>query len=160
MFTKTSLIIESDNPYHTTQQELQQFKKKQFKQMKAITLIVLLLISINSIFAQRLKIELFNKTGYNLDSVSMGSEGLAKIKKDSSVTIHGIKEISTLGGLPIGIANGRIYEKKRDTRFMGMCGTGNKTVRKGHLQFDIIMVDGENGYRLLYRSHKKIKTQK
>lgn len=145
---------------HTTQQKLQQLKNKQFKQMKAITLLILLLININSVFSQHLKIELFNKTGYNLDSVSMGNEGFAKIKKDSSVTIHGIKEISTLGGLPIGTANGRIYEKKRDTRFIGICGTGNKTVRKGRLQFDIIMVDGENGYRLLYRSHKKIKAQK
>ena len=128
--------------------------------MKAITFLVLLLISFHSSYAQHLKIELFNKTGYNLDSVSMGIEGYAKIKKDSSFTIHSIKEISLLGGLPIGTANGRIYEKKRDTRFMGICGTGNKTVRKGHLQFDIIMVDGENGYRLLYRSHTKIKAQK
>ena len=128
--------------------------------MKKITLLVLVLISFNSMFAQDLKIELFNKTGYNLDSVFMGNEGFAKIKKDSSVTIHNIKEISLLGGLPIGTANGRIYEKKRDTRLLGICGTGNKTVRKGHLQFDIIMVDGENGYRLLYRSHKKNKSTK
>ncbi len=128
--------------------------------MKTVTLIFFLLIGFKSGFSQHLKIELFNKTGYDLDSVSMGNEGFEKIKKDSSAVIHNCKELSIMGGLPIGTANGKIHEKKCDRRFVGICGTGNKTVRKGHFQFDIIMVDGENGYRLFYRSHKKIKTQK
>lgn len=125
------------------------------------TVLFFFLLSVSQIsFGQHLKIELFNKTGYNLDSVSIGNEGFVKLKKDSSVVIHGIKEISMMGGLPIGTANGKIYEKKRDARFLGICGTGNKSVRKGYFKFDIIMVDGENGYRLFYQSHKKKKTLK
>lgn len=125
--------------------------------MKTILLFFFLLIGSKFSFAQHLKIELFNKTGYDLDSVSMGNEGFVKIKKDSSAVIHSCKTLSMMGGLPIGTANGRINEKKHDKRFIGICGTGNKTVRKGYFQFDIIMVDGENGYRLFYQSHKKVK---
>ena len=122
------------------------------------TLLLFFVLSVSKIsFGQHLKIELFNKTGYNLDSVSIGTEGIVKIKKDSSAVIHGCKDLSMMGGLPIGNANGKIYEKKRDTRFIGICGTGNKSVHKGHFQFDIIMVDSENGYRLFYQSHKKVK---
>jgi hypothetical protein len=128
--------------------------------MKTILLFFFLLMGSKFSFGQHLKIELFNKTGYDLDSVSIGNEGFVKIKKDSSVVIHGCKDLSMMGGLPIGNANGKIYEKKRDTRFLGICGTGNKRVRKGHFQFDIIMVDGENGYRLFYQTHKKSKTIK
>jgi len=125
------------------------------------TILFFFLLSVSQIsFGQHLKIELFNKTGYNLDSVSIGNEGFVTIKKDSSAVIHGIKEISMMGALPIGNANGKIYEKKRDARFLGICGTGNKSVRKGYFKFDIIMVDGENGYRLFYQSHKKKKTLK
>jgi len=122
------------------------------------TLLLFFSLSVSQIsFGQHLKIELFNKTGYDLDSVSIGNEGFVKIKKDSSAVIHGCKDLSMMGGLPIGTANGRIHEKKHDKRFIGICGTGNKTVRKGYFQFDIIMVDGENGYRLFYQSHKKVK---
>jgi len=101
---------------------------------------------------------LFNKTGYDLDSVSIGRENIVKIKKDSSVIIRDCKAISMMGGLPIGMANGRINEKKHDSRLIGLCGTGNKTVKKGRYKFDIIMVDGENGYRLFYQKHQKNKT--
>ena len=125
------------------------------------TILFFFLLSVSQIsFGQHLKIELFNKTGYNLDSVSIGNEGFVKIKKDSSAVIYGIKEISMMGALPIGTANGKIYEKKRDARFLGICGTGNKSVHKGYFKFDIIMVDGENGYRLFYQSHKKKKKLK
>ncbi len=125
--------------------------------MKTLLFFFFLLSVSQMSFGQHLKIELFNKTGYDLDSVSIGNEGFVKIKKDSSVVIRNCKEIAMMGGLPIGTANGKIYEKKRDARFIGICGTGNKRVRKGYFKFDIIMVDGENGYRLFYQSHKKVK---
>ena len=128
--------------------------------MKTITFLFLLVMGSEFIFGQHLKIELFNKSGFDLDSVSIGNEGFVKIKKDSSIVIRGCKEISMMGGLPIGTANGRIYEKKRDTRFIGICGTGNNRVHKGYFKFDIIMIDGENGYRLFYQAHKKSKTIK
>lgn len=123
--------------------------------MKNFTLLFFLVMCSKFSFGQHLKIELFNKTGYDLDSVSIGNEGFVKIKKDSSAVIRGCKELSMMGGLPIGTANGRIYSKKRDARFIGICGTGNKRVHKGYLKFDIVVVDGENGYRLFYQSHKK-----
>lgn len=123
--------------------------------MKNFTLLFFLVMCSKFSFGQHLKIELFNKTGYDLDSVSIGNEGFVKIKKDSSAFIRGCKELSMMGGLPIGTANGRIYSKKRDARFIGICGTGNKRVHKGYLKFDIVVVDGENGYRLFYQSHKK-----
>ena len=125
------------------------------------TLLFFFLLSVSQIsLGQHLKIELFNKTGYDLDSVSIGNEGYVKIKKDSSVVIHSCKELAMMGNLPVGTANGKIYEKKRDVRFIGICGTGNKRVHKGHFQFDVIMVDSDNGYRLFYQTHKKSKTVK
>lgn len=128
--------------------------------MNSIKLLFFLLIVSQISFGQHLKIELFNKTGYDLDSISIGTASFIKIKKDSSVIINNCKEITMMGDLPIGTVNGRINEKVHDKRFIGICGTGNKTVHKGHYQFNIIMIDGTNGYRLLYQSHKKTKPSK
>lgn len=38
-------------------------------------------------FAQKLTIELFNKTGFDLDSVSLNKVYCGKIKKDSSLKV-------------------------------------------------------------------------
>ncbi|MFM7759088.1 MAG: hypothetical protein ACKO6J_09155, partial [Crocinitomicaceae bacterium] len=62
---------------------------------------------------QNIQIKIFNKTGYNLDSVSFDNFYLGKISKDSLVILSGIKEITMHGDVPLNRPFGLIEGKKR-----------------------------------------------
>ena len=49
--------------------------------------------------AQNIQIKVFNKTGYNLDSVSFDHFYLGRISKDSSVFLSGIKSKKMKAGI-------------------------------------------------------------
>ena len=62
---------------------------------------------------QSINIQVFNKTGYDLDSVSFDHFYLGKISKDSTVFISGISEITMQGDVPLYLPFGIIKEKKK-----------------------------------------------
>lgn len=51
-------------------------------------------------FNQNMHIRIFNKTGYNLDSVWFENYNLGKIDKDSSVFLSGIYEFTVQNEVP------------------------------------------------------------
>ena len=61
---------------------------------------------------QDLQIAIFNKTGYDLDSVSFGLVYVGIIKKDSTVFRAGIEVITMQGGVPLHRPIGIIEGKK------------------------------------------------
>ena len=63
-------------------------------------LAILLLVPTFSI-AQNIEIKVFNKSSYDLDSVSFNHFYLGKISKDSTVFISGISEITMQGDVPL-----------------------------------------------------------
>ena len=74
-------------------------------------LAILLLVPTFSI-AQNIEIKVFNKSSYDLDSVSFNHFYLGKISKDSTVFISGISEITMQGDVPLIRPFGIIEEKK------------------------------------------------
>lgn len=72
---------------------------------------ILLLVPTFSI-AQNIEIKVFNKSSYDLDSVSFNHFYLGKISKDSTVFISGISEITMQGDVPLHRPFGIIEGKK------------------------------------------------
>lgn len=61
--------------------------------------ILLLIPSLTT--GQNVDIKVFNKTGYDLDSVSFYHFSLGKKSKDSTVFLSGIEEITMQGDVPL-----------------------------------------------------------
>ncbi len=104
-------------------------------------------------FCQIVGIEVFNKTGYNLDSVSFYNIELGNITQDSSVVLADLDEIIFLGDLPLHLPFGLIEGKKRPTN-LTPCGTKSKKKNDGFYQFDILIYEIGNEYRLYWRKHE------
>jgi hypothetical protein len=115
-------------------------------------LAVLVLIPALSI-GQNIKIKVFNKTGYNLDSVSFNHFYLGKISKDSTVFFSDIKEITMQGDIPLHRPFGIIEDKKRPHN-LTKCGTKSRKVKAGRYAFDIFIYETGNEYRLYWKKHE------
>ena len=66
---------------------------------------------------QNIQIKVFNKTGYDLDSVLFGHFYLGKLSKDSTVFLSGIDEITMQGDVPLNRPFGLIEGKKKTFQF-------------------------------------------
>jgi hypothetical protein len=127
--------------------------KKFMKTFKFIfQLAILLLIPLFTI-GQNIQIKVFNKTGYNLDSVSFDHFYLGKISKDSTVFISGISEITMHGDVPLLRPFGIIKGKKRPVN-LKECGTKSKKKKSGIYAYDILINESENQYQLYWKKHE------
>jgi c-di-AMP phosphodiesterase-like protein len=115
-------------------------------------LAVLMLIPALSI-GQNIHIKVFNKTGYDLDSVSFNHFYLGNISKDSTVFLSDIKEITMQGDVPLHIPFGIIEGKKRPFN-LTPCGTKSKKKKAGRYAFDIFIYETGNEYRLYWKKHE------
>ncbi|MFO0359956.1 MAG: hypothetical protein ACK50N_05620 [Flavobacteriales bacterium] len=105
------------------------------------------------IFGQNIQIEVFNKTGYNLDSVSFHHFYLGKIIKDSTFFLSGIDEITMQGDVPLNQPFGLIEGKKRPFN-LTPCGTKSKKRKEGSYAFDLFIYETGNEYRLYWKKHE------
>jgi len=105
------------------------------------------------IFGQNIQIEVFNKTGYNLDSVSFHHFYLGKIIKDSTFFLSGIDEITMQGDVPLNRPFGLIEGKKRPFN-LTPCGTKSKKKKEGSYAFDLFIYETGNEYRLYWKKHE------
>ncbi len=75
-------------------------------------LIIVLSLSLYFIFLFRnLKIEVFNKTNHDIDSLNIASR-FFNIKKGTSLLIDDCKSISIQAGIPFGLPEAKIKGKK------------------------------------------------
>ncbi|MBI2722462.1 MAG: hypothetical protein HYX39_09830 [Bacteroidetes bacterium] len=117
--------------------------------------ITLFLFSTVFAFGQSLKIEIFNRTNYDLDSVSIGEKFVGTIEKDSSIIVTDCKRIILQDRyVPFGPVDGVIKDKRRNSEFFGFCGNGKELFLKGEYKFDIYVSETKLGYRLYWDSHK------
>jgi hypothetical protein len=103
--------------------------------------------------AQKIEITVYNKTGYDIDSVSFQKISFGKILKDSSSYLADIKQIYMLGELPMLRPTGIISGKKRPIN-LKECGTKSRIVKSGTFAFDICIYEIENEHRLYWRKHQ------
>jgi hypothetical protein len=121
--------------------------------MKKLLFFVLLL-SGQVMSAQKLKFIVYNRTGYDLDSIYIGRVCIGSIKKDDSLLVSNIGEFTMQDGMPFGFPSGSIKGKRPDRRVIGLCGTGVHPVNEGVYRYDIMIGESENGYGLYWEYHK------
>jgi hypothetical protein len=102
---------------------------------------------------QNVHIKVFNKTGYDLDSVSFDHFYLGRISKDSTVFLSGIDEITLQGDIPLHRPFGIIEGKKRPFK-MTPCGTKSKKKKAGSYAFDLFIYETGNEHRLYWKKHE------
>ena len=120
---------------------------------KAVFYFVFSLLFPSGLIGQNINLVVFNKTGYNLDSVSFNRIELGNITKDSSVVFSNINEITLLGDVPLHLPFGIIEGKKRPLN-LTPCGTKSKKKKEGIFVFDILIYETEGEYRLYWRKHE------
>ena len=122
--------------------------------MKIISQLIFIFGVLSTCYGQDLKVTIYNKTGYDLDSVSLGECYVGIIKKESSVLVSDCKGFTVQDGVPFGFAQGTIKEKKKNTERLGLCGTGVSFTSSGVYKFDIAMMEQTAGYRLFWTGHR------
>jgi hypothetical protein len=127
--------------------------KKFMKTFKFIFLLAILLLIPLLTIGQNIQIKVFNKTVYDLDSVSFDHFYLGKISKDSTVFISGISEITMHGDVPLLRPFGIIKGKKRPVN-LKECGTKSKKKKSGIYAFDILINESEKQYHLYWKKHE------
>lgn len=120
---------------------------------KFIFQFAILMLTPSMTIGQSINIQVFNKTGYDLDSVSFDHFYLGKISKDSTVFISGISEITMQGDVPLYLPFGIIKEKKRPFN-LTKCGTKSKKKKAGSFAFDLFIYETGNEYRLYWKKHE------
>lgn len=122
-------------------------KFKFILQLAILTLIPSLTIG------QNINIKVFNKTGFELDSVLIDHIYLGKISRDSTVFLSGIDEITMQGDVPLRRPYGIIEGKKRPLN-LTPCGTKSKKKKVGSYAFDLFVYETGNEYRLYLKKHE------
>jgi hypothetical protein len=117
--------------------------------MKTLIIIVFGFLLNQNSFGQNLKIELTNKTGFDIDSVAIGSKYVGLLKKNTSIIVES-NRIAMQGGSIMGFPKGSIKGKKRHPQILE-CATGMKSITKGNYSFDIVMNENRTGYQLYYK---------
>ncbi len=107
-------------------------------------LILLLIINYNNLNAQKLTIELFNKTGMDLDSVQLDKRYIGFLPKDSSVVLKNCKEFKAVGSWPL-MKIRAIDDKGNKSRNLSECATKAIAIKSGRHRIDIKVANPEFG---------------
>jgi len=103
--------------------------------------------------AQKLTIELFNKTGLDLDSVTLNKVYCGKIEKDSSLKVLKCKGFYSSSGWPL-LKISAIIQNNIPVRSLSECGSKAKYITTGKHQFDIYLSKPELGNVLTLKKHE------
>jgi hypothetical protein len=121
--------------------------------LKVILFSAIIVFSSSLTFGQNIMVIAFNKTGYNLDSVSFNHHYLGDISKDSSLVLSSLNEIVMQGDVPLHRPFGSIDGKIRPLNLLE-CGTKSMKKYEGVFMFDILIYETGNEYRLYWRKHE------
>lgn len=115
-------------------------------------LILLLIINSKNLNAQKLTIEVFNKTGMDLDSVQLDKRYIGFLPKDSSVVLNNCKEFKASGSWPL-MKIRAVDDKGNKSRNLSQCGTKAIVIKKGRHRIDIKVANPEfsNIFTLMLR---------
>ena len=121
--------------------------------MRLMGVLCVLLTAYLLFFTSDLKIVVFNKTNFDIDSLNIGGK-FYKIKKHKTLVIKDCEKLFIQDNLPFGSPEGIIKNMKRDTMTNFLCGTGVEEMKKGKYKFNIEALV-ENDYYLLYWTEHK-----
>ena len=103
-------------------------------------------------YSQKLKLILYNKSGYTIDSLYIENYLVGTLAKGDSVTIKNCKELILQGELPLnrlqGKINGNAYVKN-----LIKCGTKSKKIRSGQFKFEVHCTETNEGFKLYWKKY-------
>jgi hypothetical protein len=120
--------------------------------MQRVFITLLLTALCRFTMAQKADIVIFNKTGFDLDSLMMSKIYIGKLQKDSSLKIYPKNPLELQSGLPIynisAKVDGRVIAPKPLR-----CAKGIQKNNSGTLLFDIRLYKGKDQWRFYWEKH-------
>ena len=116
------------------------------KTKNTLSFLILLLLIVNgkNLYAQKLTIEVFNKTGMDLDSVQLDKQYIGYLPKDSSAVLENYKEFKASGSWPL-MKIRAVDNKGNKSHNLTECGTKAKVIKDGRHRIDIKVANPEFG---------------
>lgn len=116
------------------------------KTKNTLSFLILLLLIVNgkNLNAQKLTIEVFNKTGMDLDSVYFDKQYIGYLPKDSSAVLRKYKEFKASGSWPL-MKIRAVDHKGNKSHNLTECGTKAKVIKDGRHRIDIKVANSEFG---------------
>lgn len=102
--------------------------------------------------AQALRITLYNKTGFDLDSVLFEKRFIGDIRKDSTAVLTSLRSFTMQGMVPLFRPYAHIKGKDGPS-LLDPCATRSRKVKTGTYAYDILFYEDEHGYRLYWEKH-------
>jgi hypothetical protein len=122
--------------------------------MKKLLCLIFFIWSIPSLtHAQNINLTVFNKTGYDLDSVSFHHYNLGKIGKEDTIFLSDLNELVMQGNVPLHRPFGIIQGKKRPNN-LKPCGTKSRKEKAGSYAFDLLIYENGEEYRFYWQKHE------
>jgi hypothetical protein len=119
------------------------------KNMKRVILFFIGILFYQNCFSQDLKIELINKTAFEIDSIAICKQYIGLLKKDSSIIVES-NGIALRDGRIDGLNQGYIKGKKLNPQIIECLNGQTYKIESGHLTCEIIMIEDKYGCRLYY----------
>ena len=125
------------------------------KTKNTLSFLILLLLIVNgkNLHAQILTIEVFNKTGMDLDSVQLDKQYIGYLPKDSSAVFENFKEFKASGSWPL-MRIRAVDDKGNKSHNLTECGTKAKVIKDGRHRIDIKVANPEFGNILTLFLHE------
>jgi hypothetical protein len=116
------------------------------KTKKTLSFLIFLFLIVNgkNLNAQKLTIEVFNKTGMDLDSVYFDKQYVGYLPKDSSSVLKNYKEFKASGSWPL-MKIRAVNDKGIKSYNLTECGTKAIAIKKGRHRIDIKVANPEFG---------------
>jgi hypothetical protein len=133
---------------------IEEVRHKKIKPIIGLLTISLLSLSVYFMFFfQNLKLEIYNKTNYDIDSLQIGDE-FFNVKKGTAIHIENCSSISMQAGIPFGLPIAKIKRRNDGTMLWYLCGTGVKEIKRGRFKFDIEIREDSSSYLLYWKEHQ------
>lgn len=104
-------------------------------------------------YAQNLSLEVYNLSGYDLDSLYIEKEYVGGLKRDSTIIIRQIDTLTIQGMLPLLLPVGVVKEKKMH-RSPLKCSTKSRKVSDGHYRFNLHSREDQRGLSFYWTVHQ------
>ena len=114
------------------------------KKTLSFLIFLFLIVSGKNLSAQKLTIEVFNKTGMDLDSVYFDKQYIGYLPKDSSAVLKNYKEFKASGSWPL-MKIRAVNDKGIKSYNLTECGTKAIAIKKGRQRIDIKVANPEFG---------------
>lgn len=133
--------------------------------MRNIFLLLFIFGILSGFKSQSLAIKINNKTGYTVHEISIGNNHIISLEIDGSIVIDNLKEIvvSHPHYLPVYFGVGKIYNIKESTIYeirSVQYANSFDTLNNCEIEYDLLISEGDYGYRLYYKFINIIHKQK